>query len=654
MNCNMIITLFLLLLLPTANAQILVGVDSEGLKLSGAGTTILYINGQGNKEKDAQETKELLLSQIKTHNLSSTIDINANVLLDKVYNETFGVNEDGKEILDFLESAVLILLDTAEDMSVDQAWSVVYQTVIQTTTPGSTYIDGMFTTLKPDTQEYVKFLSVEGITKLRQSTTDINNLLQTKILTALNADRNLVLLSHSQGNLFVNLALQQLKSESNLVYLKNGEQFNHNLYRVGHFQVASPVLGQLDMFETYFEVENNDYLTNSMDAILKIPFNLPDNIDLALPPSPDPRGELERENNHGMIATYLNGLEYGEDDLNNLRNAFYQGLSDVSSQVGYDTDDCNNDGILGDRAVKTRSGGYISVDSIVGDGVIVNNGARICNKSVITGEVVQISHDVVVSNTEIGNGCSAILILGLSKTLISDSLLCTEEGSLAVSNLQIVDSSIKKSQIDPLQENESYFEISNSNIIDSKFEDADGQINDSTFSNLFSFSGRANIYSSSFNGGSFHSIKEFIPESHSSSIRSIANYSNSTNTNVSGLVFLAGDTKDSTISGGEIFEDAFGFYVILNVREVTNSTVSGIGFLEGKIINSTVKAVTTSRDRISQLSPSASILNTTVSGSFWIGFDQVVSSPLIGNFCYYGANEIYSYESNGDCTLIEN
>lgn len=87
-----IIGLILLNLSIPAFSQI--EVISKNLMPSGKGTTLLYVNGQANIEKDTIDTKNLIFYQISINNLQSEIDYGSKINVEYIFNETFGVNEE--------------------------------------------------------------------------------------------------------------------------------------------------------------------------------------------------------------------------------------------------------------------------------------------------------------------------------------------------------------------------------------------------------------------------------------------------------------------------------------------------------------------------------------------------------------------------------
>jgi len=293
-----------------------ISVSERILMDSVNGTKLLYINGQENEEIDALKSRNRISSLIKVNEgLDGLIDINSKVELDHVYNRTFGLNDGAGALPDFMESLVLLILDSNEDASLNEVWQAVYQTIYNLITPeNSTFISqaGVIDILKDQ----------DAFQRLYNSTGQIGVELQNRIIETLAEDKNLILISHSQGNLFANVSYQDLVNED--IFVLNGESIRDYEHRIGNLQIATPA--------NAIEINKAEYITNNKDAILRVPFSLPGNFNLITPQLPDPRGGADAEENHGFNTTYLSGLNEG--NLIQLRDELFQKLIDVSSELG--------------------------------------------------------------------------------------------------------------------------------------------------------------------------------------------------------------------------------------------------------------------------------------------------------------------------------
>lgn len=270
------------------------------LTCSKDGTTILYVNGVDNSQKDAADSRDA----VEKLKLNSSLDKKPDVLYRYCYNDSHGKK------LDFIEATAQKLRELT-GISRDASYAAV-----------TSYLNGgialippllkallTFANLDPDYVNYQQLVNYET-----QDTNELKNKIKQIMITD---KRKLVIISHSQGNLFTNFAHDELMQE-NPDYV--------DLQKVlGNFQVASPA--------SSVHIQKNDHLTNNQDFILNTPFSLSWNALLGSPldtPPADPRPESDQEVCHSFIDTYLSNKH---PQLQVVRSAFVSRLTSLAKEL---------------------------------------------------------------------------------------------------------------------------------------------------------------------------------------------------------------------------------------------------------------------------------------------------------------------------------
>jgi len=592
------------------------------------GTKIIYVNGQENEMVDALRSITFLEDLVEINRLNYLIDINEKVEFSLVFNKTFGLNDSGDAVADFMESLVLLTLDKYEDMSLDEVWRSVYHTAMNLYAKESLKLkntDGVFDL----------FNDSGAFQTLYNSTGEIGVNLQDEIVKTLAADKNLILISHSQGNIFVNVAYQDLVN--NNVIVRDNKTIDMFKHRIGNLQVATPT--------SNIEIEEYEYLTNDKDKILTVPGRLSPNFGLITPPLPDPRKGKDSENNHSLLLTYVSSSNEG--NLRQLRNTFFQKLVDLSSRLGAGINDCNNDNVEDDFAFETIHGGFISPDSEVAEGFGVVDNARVCGDSRITADIGLISGDYIVENTTIGSSCSYLDISSDSSfNFIENSNICIGDNAALYTNFDLRNTTITNSTLNPIPGRESNtISFSNSMIENSMFTNADIIANNSDFTNGFVYSGISIIENSTFDQGYYKSamIRTFLGTG--SELISFASGAKSMNGRVEGIVFLQGDVNNSDYIGNNYFELPNGDFYVNHLRggTVTNSTVRGNLELRGTVNNALVDALSNNFYR-SFIGSAGGIANGEA-----LGYVSIVGSVFSGGGLYsqcYVSGKIGFFNTN--------
>ena len=206
-----------------------------------------------------------------------------------------------------------------------------------------------------------------------QNVIDVTRL-KNLIKSSINNRNKLIIVTHSQGGIIINQAVNQLKSELSPSQLINLKKWVTNL------QVASP--------ESFNAIENGGFLVNESDFARLIGFrtNLSSPPDLTLPTNPD---EYDRKYlRHSLIDTYLNQGYPG------YRECFSNALVDAAEQLESNcTEQCidpETQAVYEARRhtnLNGSEGGLVSIDSIVDSTVHIDPLSVVCGVSTVKGEV---------------------------------------------------------------------------------------------------------------------------------------------------------------------------------------------------------------------------------------------------------------------------
>ncbi|MCM2348851.1 MAG: PKD domain-containing protein [Bacteriovoracaceae bacterium] len=261
------------------------------------GTQIHYINGIGNTKDDARAS----INKVQKYLL------NRKGFLDRRYIVTYGwtYNHTHGSLADFFESGAQRIHQISTNLGVPV--SVKYGYVLLYGAIASIPV-----AIIPQLRPLIKELVIEANNRAILEQNDVNTMKEDfkKILLA---GKKLAIISHSQGNIFTNRALDELETALN---------FDYNKYQkiISNIRFASPDASTL--------AYHNNYLTNSEDFINYLT-SQKSNYDLIVPDSRyEYRSDLDTFANHGFMETYLFDLAnrdfgtiayYDNESLNNLR-----------------------------------------------------------------------------------------------------------------------------------------------------------------------------------------------------------------------------------------------------------------------------------------------------------------------------------------------
>lgn len=355
------------------------------LECSKEGVVIFYVNGQENEKEDAKATTNKLTSLIRGVYSSIQLD-KKKVFVDYSYNRTFGKNQQGVAMADFLESAAL-LLASRQGVTLEEAWVAAYRTLMNIWHP----TDPLDRSLMSKTQAIELLDTPEILNQLYSATAVDLQAIKTKTKDYLSEDKKIIFTSHSQGNLFVNVLYNQLVQENPTI---NNKPFVDFLEILGNIQIATP--------SENIPIEKHRWVTNNMDAILNVPFRLNPNFSLSLPFN-DPRSDLaDQTKNHSMLDTYLGGGigDIIRGNLPELRDMVFNELEKIALDLKSNCVAEGCDGAPG-KMSQAQGGAFVANTAYLGETVSVSSfgtGIEICERAQVYGNA-RISGFIKISGT---------------------------------------------------------------------------------------------------------------------------------------------------------------------------------------------------------------------------------------------------------------
>ena len=350
--------------------------------------------------------------------------------------------------------------------------------------------------------------------EINDAHTDTLNLITAEVKGITGPGQNpLVLVSHSQGNLFANelyvnlvninedyakymktsFANLQVATPANIIKAPISDYYTHpqDLVIAG-FVAKYPTFSIKDPNFRYFEkISDGDPLGHGFIEVYTNE-NTYGSFDNELQTSSSleyPVWEVITETGSGYfrydiykLGDEVNLVNSDNDRINNMAEVFYEKLNDLALEVtGQMIADCNNDGVRDDPARVSLTEGYIDNripnDKISPD-LVIADGGRLCGdyeKGLVKVENARgmiSGRKTVVENSEIGDKCSNLMIgttHDQSSLRLNEVKLCTNNPRVnvanAISTSQIIVNksanlpmTIEDSQID------GYFWILNTNI----------------------------------------------------------------------------------------------------------------------------------------------------------------------------------------------
>lgn len=248
--------------------------SSEELSCSLKGTAIHFVNGIANTEEDANLSIDRIEDEFKAN--PRNIDRIGKVYFDYSYNETHGA------VKDLLESGAQKIQSAARvaqiDISIDSAYVILFRAVYLAT--------GL---VSPSFLPAVR-LAAEDIHRLAASEQADVERLKTDLKKILEADKKLIIVSHSQGNMVTNRALREIQLDTS---------FNYEFYEkvISNVRFATP--------EANAVAYHSSHVMNTDDFILYVSdqsFNI---VLFAPEPEFELRPYWDSYLNHNFLDTYF-------------------------------------------------------------------------------------------------------------------------------------------------------------------------------------------------------------------------------------------------------------------------------------------------------------------------------------------------------------
>jgi PKD repeat protein len=277
------------------------------LTCSKNGTSILFVNGILNSPKGAEDSKNKLEEEIGAEEIDKSKPVPI-LSFDFSYNHTMGLLPDMLESL-----SQKLLLRPGNTLSADQALALAYSYYFNGKDITLLFLELYFTDsptqkLKAAYDFLVNNSADEEYqTIFNQALTQLNadNIgLKQKISESLLTEKKLIIVSHSQGNLFTNNALNDFYAGENLSYTGLDSKPLSSFEKVvGHVLVATPTK---PVFPNKYVVLNdkdfiNQVSNESWNFILNPPSLLTDNDIIT-----NNRDLMDHFLNHSFLTTYLN------------------------------------------------------------------------------------------------------------------------------------------------------------------------------------------------------------------------------------------------------------------------------------------------------------------------------------------------------------
>ncbi len=240
--------------------------------VNAAGTDVIFVNGILNKKSEASTARD----KLQKLNISHEIDANG-VTYVLSHNQTEGA-------LDLIQSFAQKLI-TEANFKQDRAFQIAYGIThgLNLVVEGFTHLD-LWKIMSPDSDNVNQLILNENLDVIE---------LKSKIKGTLTNNKNVLVISHSQGNLLVNRVYEELEDE--------GEP---KISNIANLKVASP-----ESSPSSKVVPKSDWITNDLDVIRFLNVGSFSYFDLdSAEPLFDKRDILDRLTNHGFTQTYLNSL----------------------------------------------------------------------------------------------------------------------------------------------------------------------------------------------------------------------------------------------------------------------------------------------------------------------------------------------------------
>jgi hypothetical protein len=306
-SMKIVLTILFLIISNALRAEENIGL----LRCSKAGTVVLYVNGIMNTDSQAKAAAaDMIWMYYQAKQITSILDSKNDVGVTFYYNQSVDI------IADLYESAAQ-KFDQEKGIANTIGYVLAHYMI-------SLYPQKFIDLLKlnislEDLSNFYLPYTLQ-LAQLEQTTTSG---LIGRISRILASDSKLIIVSHSQGNLFTNSAYNDLAAQNPLI--SGARRFSDYFGVLRNVQVASPA-SSIAM--------QGSHVTNSKDIILLTPGAMEKTDDLPdVTISPDPRDSFDVVMNHGFATTYING-ELFFDLKEKVGSRIYNEALNLSSNCG--------------------------------------------------------------------------------------------------------------------------------------------------------------------------------------------------------------------------------------------------------------------------------------------------------------------------------
>ncbi len=612
---------------------------------------LFYINGIAVAETQATEEYDSIIKLLVDKNTTSSFTVNPDKICTiLIYNQTNG------RYTDLIESAAQIM----ESVQIEDAVNFDDDTLSKFIFKRDLVLSLGDLAIPTPSKKLSALIKLYKLVKDSELTANADIVQRSHVETAATTLKQLeevslnnnpgIIISHSQGSLFAN-EVYEIAKRIEIDSLRTNLDHKFANLQIGTFaeQTSFPISD----YYTYF----NDPQVESLQAIGAGEFN-PLQSNFRYFPGASTKHNISYVSffYSSLIETYLDENGYGsfkestfevehpwrqglpETDFNTppfyyvlhndkfiengevkelagdnrfipMRDIFYKKLNALAKKVtSQTTPDCNGDRINGDYAIINESGGIISFDSKVIDGAIIENGARVCNKTIIEEPNTYLSGNrVVIDGLKIGDQCNFVGITA-EGDLTWDDVSKKNTNKLDIYQGSICDrspaSQVVYNSIDPssemnihrtLVDGTAYIE--DASMYDSSLTGGAGTVlNTSTVVNTHIY-GSTYIYDSEIGNYNLQSTLQRFPILNGDdavlSIQGAFIYSSTGQKTMSGLCLIQGQAFDTNITCADPYPSLHpqGYAIVFHLSfdgliYGTSSSVSGRMFINGVVEDS--------------------------------------------------------------------
>jgi len=286
-------------------------------------TTYFYLNGIDNQPSDSHKSREKISEIIQVSDLIFDRRGKTNICYKYVYNQT-------DSLFDWVEALAQKIREAKPDLSDEEVYKMVSKLIMAPSIVLAPLIPSPIPTIV-----LTKILADSIAERVKKAEDDTLKIFTTPIIKKELESNNVLLISHSQGNLFANSIYKRLSEDSSLD--------KRRLKRFANMQVATPA-GRIEALPNSYA----DYITLKQDRVITPIGTLP--IFGLLPPNIETESIVENNFEtikypiydydlvgHNFRKVYLNedvkGKLDGEAEEKILANIFLEKLDVLSQEI---------------------------------------------------------------------------------------------------------------------------------------------------------------------------------------------------------------------------------------------------------------------------------------------------------------------------------